>query len=246
LKERAPVNKASRFFVLWLVAANAFGQETNPATPANFPATVTAVSISNNAAAGSITIDGTTYEEFHWGRVTPATATIFHKTGVAAIPLERLPRELQMKFGYDPMKAQQYRLLEAKASAAWEQARRQRIQRLQQEDRLNRLKATAVDFHCKIVALDPKGVVVRTRVDGVPVQNPPGVSAAEASITPAVESEIVYVFLVGHPRPATLAVGATISCRAYRDGMQETDGEPMPRWVYVGETLHPILPPPPP
>ena len=47
-------------------------------------------------------------------------------------------------------------------------------------------------------------------------------------------------------RPATLAVGATISCRAYRDGMQETDGEPMPRWVYVGETLHPILPPPPP
>ena len=110
---------------------------------------------------------------------------------------------------------------------------------------MNRLKATAADFHCKIVALDPKGVIVRTRVDGVPVQYPPGVSAAESPNARAVQSEIVYAFLVGHPRQASLAVGGTISCRAYRDGMQETDGEPLPRWVYVGEALHPILPPPP-
>ena len=250
LKDGALVNNTFRFFVLLLMAANAFGQETNPVAPASVLTNVTDGSVSNVPAASSITIDGTTYEEFRWGRVTPATVTIFHKTGVAAIPLGRLPPELQVKFGYDPVKAQQYRVTEAKAIAAWEQATRQRIQRLQQQqaegDRVNRLKATAADFHCKIVALDPKGVIVRTRVDGVPVPQPPGVSAAESPVTRATQSEIEYGLLVGHPRQASLAVGATISCRAYRDGVQETDGEPIPRWVYIGEALHPILPPPPP
>ena len=244
------MNNCFHFFILLLFAANAFGQETNPATPTNSSANVASVDISNSPVANSITIAGTTYEEFRWGRVTPATVTIFHKTGVAAIPLDRLPTELQVKFGYDPVKARPYRLREAKARIAWEQARVQRIQRLHQqqaeEDRLNGLKAKAVDFYCKIVALDPKGVIARTRVDDVPVQHPPSVSAAETPRTPVVQSEIVYVFLVGHPRQASLIVGDTISCHAYRDGMQQTDGEPMPRWVYVGEASHTILPPPPP
>jgi len=244
------VNNVPRFFVLLLVAANAFGQETNLAVSANLATNVTAVDVSTNTAADGITIDGITYEEFRWGRVTPATVTIFHKTGVASIPLGRLPPELQRKFGYDPAKARQYRQWEAKAIADWEQATRERIQRKQQQqgeaDRVSRLKATAVDFHCKIVALDPQGVIVRTRIDDVPTQPPPGVSASESPITRAVQSEIVYAMLVGHPRQASLAVGTTISCRAYRDGMQETEGEPMPKWVYVGEALHPILPPPPP
>ncbi len=232
-----------------------FAVTTSRAEQTNTP---DAASVSSNALAGvtsntppsSITIDGTTYQDFRWARVTPATVTIFHKTGVAAIPLERLPRELQVKFGYDPVKAQQYRLLEAQASVAREQARRDRLQRLQQqqaeEDRLNQLKATAVDFHCRIVAVDSKGMIVRTRVDGIPILSPPGVLAAELPDMPAMQSQIVHAYLVGHPDQASLAVGSTITCRAYRDGQQETDGEPLPRWVYAGDALHPILPPPPP
>jgi hypothetical protein len=231
-----------------VVAARA--DETNAPGAASASSKPAPRGVTTNAAPSRITIDGTTYEDFRWGRVTPATVTIFHRTGVAAIPLERLPRELQVKFGYDPVKAQQYRQVEAQVSAAREQARRERTQRLQQqqaeEDRLNQLKATAVDFHCKIVAVDPRGMIVRTRVDGVPVQPPPSVSAAESPDTNIVQSEIVYAFLVGHPDQASLAVGSTISCRAYRAGVQETDGDPLPRWVYVGGALHPMLPPPPP
>jgi len=236
-------------FALPMVVAS-HADETNAPGTAGPGSNAAPGGVMSNAAPSRITIDGTTYEEFRWGRVTPATVTIFHKTGVAAIPLERLPRELQVKFGYDPVKAQQYRQLEAQVNAAREQARRDRLQRLAQqqaeEDRLNRLKATAVDFHCKIVAVDPRGMIVRTRVDGVPVQASPGVSAVVSPDTGAVQSEIVYAFLVGHPDQASLAVGSTISCRAYRDGVQETDGDPLPRWVYVGAALHPMLPPPAP
>jgi len=141
-----------------------------------------------------------------------------------------------MKFGYDPMKAQQYRLLEAKASAAWEQARRQRIQRLQQEDRLNRLKATQWISTARLSRWIPKGL-----------SSAPGLTVSLSRIRrvcrggsihyAAVESEIVYVFLLGILARRRWPWGHDI-CRAYRDGMQETDGEPMPRWVYVGETLH--------
>ena len=63
----------------------------------------------------AITINGVTYENFHWGTVTPTTVSIFHKTGVATIPLEKLPRELQKQFGYDPEKAAERRAPEQKA-----------------------------------------------------------------------------------------------------------------------------------
>ena len=56
----------------------------------------------NDAASNRITIDGITYEEVHWGKVTPSTVTIFHKTGVATISLAKLSPELQKRFGYDP------------------------------------------------------------------------------------------------------------------------------------------------
>lgn len=55
----------------------------------------------------SITIDGVTYENFRWGTVTPTTVSIFHRTGVGTIPLEKLPLELQKQFGYDPQKITQ-------------------------------------------------------------------------------------------------------------------------------------------
>ena len=60
----------------------------------------------------SFTIDGFSYQDVRWDRLTPAAVTIFHKTGVATIPLSKLPPELQKQFGYDP-----------RVAAAWEEAR---------------------------------------------------------------------------------------------------------------------------
>jgi hypothetical protein len=64
----------------------------------------------------TLVVDGVTYENVRWGTVTPATVTIFHKTGVARIPLEKLSPELQKQFGYDPQRASQYRAAEQRAA----------------------------------------------------------------------------------------------------------------------------------
>ncbi len=70
-----------------------------------------------NALPGTITVDGITYSNVTWRSVTPATVSIFHRTGVASIPLEKLPPELQKKFGYDPAKAADWQKREAAADA---------------------------------------------------------------------------------------------------------------------------------
>jgi hypothetical protein len=67
----------------------------------------------NVAETTTLTIDGVTYQDVRWGRLTPSTATIYHKTGIATIPLEKLPPDLQKRFGYDPKKAAAYRAQEA-------------------------------------------------------------------------------------------------------------------------------------
>ena len=57
----------------------------------------------------TLTIDGVTSRNVRFGRTTPAEVSIFHATGVATVPLEKLPRELQKRFGYDPQEAAEYR-----------------------------------------------------------------------------------------------------------------------------------------
>jgi hypothetical protein len=106
------------FSVFAVITARA--EETT--TPAIASAASNAVpsGVTSNLLPSTITIDGTTYEEARWERVTPTTVTIFHKTGVATIPLWKLPPDLQKEFGYDPQKA-----------AAWSEAQeKQRFDRL--------------------------------------------------------------------------------------------------------------------
>ena len=61
-----------------------------------------------------------------WGRVTPATVTIFHKTGVATIPLGKLPPDLQKQLGYDSQKAAEWTKIETKAALERARARSRR------------------------------------------------------------------------------------------------------------------------
>jgi hypothetical protein len=89
------MNGCRRAAVLFVLAVStSFAQETNP-----LPRT--------------ITVDGITYSNVTWWTVTPATVSIFHQTGVASIPLEKLPPELQQRFGYDPQRAAAYQAQES-------------------------------------------------------------------------------------------------------------------------------------
>lgn len=54
----------------------------------------------NTTPATTLTVDGVTFEDIRWGSVTPTTVTIFHSSGVATLPLAKLPEDLQKRFGY--------------------------------------------------------------------------------------------------------------------------------------------------
>ena len=65
-----------------------------------------------------LTIDGETYSNVTWGTATPATVTAFHSSGIATLPLEKLPLEFKKQFGYERHQAAAYSNAQAKAEAA--------------------------------------------------------------------------------------------------------------------------------
>ena len=65
----------------------------------------------------SLTIDGFTYQDPRFERVTTNTVTIFHSTGIATIPLAKLPPELQKQLGYDPVRLAQEDAAKREAAA---------------------------------------------------------------------------------------------------------------------------------
>lgn len=83
-----------------------------------------------NDLPNTITVDGVTYEEVRWGAATSSSVTIFHKTGIARIPLERLPVDLQRHFSYDPEKAAVFKQADRAAQA---QAQASQVKALQRE-----------------------------------------------------------------------------------------------------------------
>jgi hypothetical protein len=86
-----------------IVAARA--EQTNPPAAVGAATDATPISITSNALPTTITVDGITYSNVQWRTVTPATVSIIHSTGAATLPMEKLPPELQQRFGYDPQKA---------------------------------------------------------------------------------------------------------------------------------------------
>ena len=95
----------------------------------------------------TITVDGVTYRNVRFERVTPASVTIFYTTGVATIPLEKLPPELQKKFGYDPQQAAQWQAAQQKAAAEAAEAQRK--------------AATAVEWKLTVENVLVDGVIAR-------------------------------------------------------------------------------------
>ena len=81
-----------------------------------------------NTLPTTITVDGFTYSNVTWRTVTPVTVSIMHATGAASIPLEKLPPELQKRFGYDPDRAGKY--FAAKVQMEAQRQRQDRIRNL--------------------------------------------------------------------------------------------------------------------
>ncbi len=106
-----------------------------------------------NTLPSTITVGGTTYSNVTWRTVTPATVSIFHQTGVASIPLEKLPPELQKRFGYDPQKAADYRAVEAVQlqRAAKEAAERRAKEQAEIDEGLQKLSALGTPYQQKQV-----------------------------------------------------------------------------------------------
>ena len=77
----------------------------------------------------TLTVDSVTYSNVTFGTVTPSSVTIFYRTGIARIPLEKLPPELQKQFSYDPQKAADWQKREQQATAERQKAEQQRALR---------------------------------------------------------------------------------------------------------------------
>ena len=112
----------------------------------------------------TLTIDGVTYSNIVWRTATPATVSIFHKSGVASIPLEKLPPDLQKRFGYDPQKAAAYRAAELAAQAARQDAARRARDEQEADRQLQaQLEAAKQDQAARDLADQSAAATARTR-----------------------------------------------------------------------------------
>jgi hypothetical protein len=207
----------------------------------------------------TLTVDGVIYTNAVFGTVTPYAVTVKHSTGIASVPLERLPADLQQRFGYDPQKARDYlRESTARQAALLASDRQESAVRSGHEHEAAvkaDVAATEAADKAALVALraEISGEVVVTTDDGMMLKTRNAISRTRSQyITGATEevsgdrvartttAEAEYAFLVGYPGP--LAPKTGVRCLAYPDGSKEIDGHTMPRWVYQSDgiaVLHP-------
>ena len=202
----------------------------------------------------NLTVDGVTYTNAVFGTVTPYAVTVKHSTGVASVPLDRLPADLRERFGYDRQKAQDY-LQEstARQAALLASDRQESVARSGREheaavkaDVANteatekaRLVALTTEISGDVVVSTDDGMMLKTRntISRTRSQYNTGateeISGGRVARTTTAEAE--YAFLVGYPSP--LAPKTGVSCLAYPDGSKEIDGHTMPRWVYQSDGI---------
>ena len=196
-----------------LVAVVAFGTETNL----------------------TLTVDGVTYNEVRFGRVTPASVVVFHATGVATIPLEKLPADLQQQFNYDPQKAAAWRLLQQQAAEAQRKA-------VAEAAEARRRAAAAVEWTLTVEHVLPDGIIAfgcKTSDIKLMLPPPPAVPLTNNAPTPLIPycPHPVTICLVDDPHVGELAEGNKIIVRAYREGVIAIDDRALEKWVYFGPSL---------
>jgi hypothetical protein len=200
----------------------------------------------------NLTVDGVTYTNAVFGTVTPYAVTVKHSTGVASVPLDRLPADLRERFGYDRQKAQDY-LQEstARQAALLTSDRQESVARSGREheaavkaDVANaeatekaRLVALTTEISGDVVVTTDEGMMLKTRNTISRTRSQYTTGATEEisgdRVARTITAEAEYAFLVGYPSP--LAPKTGVRCRAYPDGSKEIDGHTMPRWVYQSD-----------
>jgi hypothetical protein len=195
----------------------------------------------------TLTVDGVTYTGVRFGRVTPGSVVVFHSTGVATIPLEKLSAELQQQFNYDPQKAAVWRALQQKAAEAQRKADAAAAEE-------NRKAAAAVEWTLTVERVLPDGIVARgckTSDLRMTLPAPPSGLSTDNRPTPPTTycPNPVTICLVDDPHVAELAEGNKFTARAYKEGVIIIEGRSREQWVYY-DPLHPKpappLPTPPP
>ena len=202
----------------------------------------------------TLTVDGVTYTNAVFGTVTPYAVSVKHSTGVASVPLERLPADLRERFGYDPQKAQDYlRESTARQAALLASDRQESVARSGREHEAAvraEVASTEATEKARLVALTTEisGDVVVSTDDGMMLKTRNTISRTQSQYTTGATEEVSggrvartttaeaeYAFLVGYPSP--LAPKTGVRCLAYPDGSKEIDGHTMPRWVYQSDGI---------
>ena len=187
----------------------------------------------------TLTIEGITYHIVRFVHPTPGMVTIYHSTGVATIPLAKLPSALQKQFGYDPQQAAQWQAAQKKIDAAAAETQRQQAARWKaDQDRITaetaaleetqRKAASAVQWTVRIQDVLPDAVVGY----GCPGAKP---TCPDAKT----------ILLVDPPGPEPLAEGDQLTVMAYRDGSAMAQSRTLQKWVCVPTVSQPVVAEPP-
>ncbi|HTS19851.1 MAG TPA: hypothetical protein VMP11_19905 [Verrucomicrobiae bacterium] len=182
----------------------------------------------------TLTIEGITYHNVRFVHPTPATVTIFHSTGVATIPLAKLPPALQKQFGYDPQAAAQWQAEQQKRDAEAADAQRERAARWQAEqDKAAAEAAAASEARRKAASAVTWTIAIQTVLpDGVVGWGCPGAK-------PHCPDSRTIV-LVDPPGLHSLAEGEELTATAYRDGSVMAQGRTLQKWVCVPSMSQPV------
>lgn len=70
--------------------------------------------------AEDFTVDGVTYQDVTWGSVHGTSISVTHRSGVASIPVAKLPADIQQRLGLDPAKLAQQQAAERQRAAEQE------------------------------------------------------------------------------------------------------------------------------
>ena len=182
----------------------------------------------------TLTVEGITYYNVRFVHATPGAVTLYHSTGVATIPLAKLPPALQKQFGYDPQKAAQWEAAQKKVDAEAAETQRQQAARWKaDQDRIAAETAALEEAQQKTASAEQWTVTIRSVLpDAVVAWGCPGVELRRP--------DAKTILLIGPPGLQSLAEGDQVTVMAYRDGTGMAQNRTLQKWVCLSAVSDPV------
>lgn len=180
------------------------------------------------------TKDGKEYAGVKVTAVEPDGVKIAHQAGVARIPLEKLPDEVQALFNFDPAKVAEYRANKAaeQQAASVKQARRKSTEQAAAMEAARRAKLEWAPLVAIVDQVTAGGLVCYRHFEAV-VPGDLARSVARlggrSGVQPARTDWTVPLFVEG--AKVELARGDILKCNAARDGVKKIGVETLQRWI---------------